>query len=119
MTLRSGKAILTPLFLLAVFVIVDRLLVQPNVAAHDRAKAAYRAAKEEHERAVFQTDRAEFLAGAGPDAAAGPDAILFNGGFFNPAICRDRRSIPAWVSNGLPRCYRAFTIIMTPIRSRH
>jgi molecular chaperone DnaK (HSP70) len=33
---------------------------------------------------------AEFLAGAGAEAARGPDAILFNGGFFNPSILRDR-----------------------------
>ena len=41
---------------------------------------------------------AEFLAGAGSEAAAGPDAILFNGGFFNPAICRDRLTevIASW-----------------------
>lgn len=31
---------------------------------------------------------AAFLTGAG--AARGPDAILFNGGFFNPALCRER-----------------------------
>lgn len=33
---------------------------------------------------------AAFLTAAGCDAAHGPDAILFNGGFFNPAVCRER-----------------------------
>lgn len=33
---------------------------------------------------------AAFLAAAGCDAGHGPDAILFNGGFFNPAVCRER-----------------------------
>jgi hypothetical protein len=63
-TSRSWRPLLAPLFLLAVFVIVDRLLVQPNAAAYDGAKTAYRAAREEHERAVVQADRAAFLAGA-------------------------------------------------------
>jgi len=33
---------------------------------------------------------AAFLAGAGPSVEAGLDAILFNGGFFNPETCRKR-----------------------------
>jgi hypothetical protein len=77
MTSRSWKPLLTPLFLLAVFVIVDRLLVQPNVAAYDHAKTAYRAAKEEHERAVFEADRAAFLAGAfQKDAGRGSVSVV-------------------------------------------
>ncbi|MCW5980387.1 MAG: hsp70 family protein [Bryobacteraceae bacterium] len=33
---------------------------------------------------------AAFLAGTGAEGAGGPDAILFNGGFFNPEVCRER-----------------------------
>lgn len=33
---------------------------------------------------------AAFLTQAGAELSRGPDAILFNGGFFNPAICRER-----------------------------
>jgi len=33
---------------------------------------------------------AEFLTGAGAEAASGPDTILFNGGFFMPEVCRRR-----------------------------
>ena len=33
---------------------------------------------------------AAFLTAAGLGAGHGPDAILFNGGFFNPALCRQR-----------------------------
>jgi hypothetical protein len=58
------RPLLLPLFLLAVFLAVDRLLVQPNVAAYDRAKAEYRAAREEHGRALFEADRAAVLAQA-------------------------------------------------------
>jgi hypothetical protein len=64
MTVRSLRPLLLPLFLLAVFGVVDRLLVQPNVAAYDRAKTEYRAAREEHERAAFEADRAAVIARA-------------------------------------------------------
>jgi molecular chaperone DnaK (HSP70) len=33
---------------------------------------------------------AAFLSSTGAEAANGPDAILFNGGFFNPDVCRHR-----------------------------
>ena len=33
---------------------------------------------------------AAFLTGVGSEVSRGPDAILFNGGFFNPALCRER-----------------------------
>src|SRR5262245_47822944 len=76
MNSRSLKPLLLPLFLLAVFLIVDRLLVQPNVAAYNRAKTAYRAAKEEHERAVFEADRAVVLARAFGNDGSGSKSVV-------------------------------------------
>lgn len=71
------KPILLPLFLLAVFLIVDRLLVQPNAEAYERAKAANRLAKIEHERAVFEAGRAEVLARAfGEEAQRESESVV-------------------------------------------